>query len=134
MPIETKREGNTCDKCHKPNTEVGAITYYTDPNDGYEGLLCSECIKKREKSYTEICPKCKRLAYKHGGMSFYGEPPYDDEEMCLECVEKTERKMAKRIAIKLKIKNFTKDNWRFWIMVIIGILGLIGLSRFWPSN
>ena len=60
-------------------------------------------------------------------MSFYGEPPYAHEDMCLECVEKKEKKMAKRIAIKLKIKNFTKDNWRFWIMVTIGILGLIGL-------
>lgn len=130
LPIEFKRSGDTCEKCHKPNTEVGKITYYTDPHDGYKGLLCSECIKKREKPYTEICPKCKRLAYKHGGMSFYGEAPHDYEEMCLECVEKKEKKEAKKSAIKLTIKNFAKDHWKFWITATISIIAiLVGLSR-----
>ncbi|MBS3923512.1 MAG: hypothetical protein KGZ37_10260 [Nitrosarchaeum sp.] len=129
MPINFKREGNVCDKCHKQNTEVGLMTDYTDPHDGYRGLLCSECIKKREKSYTEKCPKCKRLAYEHGGMSFYGEPP-NVEKMCLECVEEKEEKTTKRNEMKLKIKNFSKEHWKFWIATIISILAIIiGLSR-----
>jgi hypothetical protein len=129
LPIEFKRSGDTCEKCDKPNTEVGKITYYTNPHDGYRGLLCSECIKKQEKPYTEMCPKCKRLAYEHGGMSYYGEPPHV-KEMCLECVEKKEKEVAKRNAMKLKIKNFAKDHWKFWITVSISIVAIIvGLSR-----
>ena len=104
------------------------MTDYTDPHDEYKGLLCSECIKKREKPYTEKCPKCKRLAYEHGGMSFFGEPP-EIEEMCLECVEKKEKKESKRNARKLKIKNFAKDHWKFWIGTSLTIIAIIlGLS------
>jgi len=129
MPIEFKKEGNACEKCKKSDTEVGPITYYTDPHDGYKGLLCSGCIKRREKPYTEICPKCKRVAYEHGGMSAYGhEPPFED--MCLECVEKKEARQAKRGHIKLTIKNFTKNHWKFWITISISIVAIIvGLSR-----
>jgi len=127
LPIEFKREADVCDKCHKPNTEVGKLTDYTDPHDGYRRLLCSKCIEFREKPYKEVCPKCKRLAYKHGGMSFYGEPPYDDEDMCLECVERKEREVAERTAQKLKIVNFLKNNWKFWIATAIAILaGITG--------
>lgn len=130
MPIEYKKEGDTCEKCHKQNTEVGKITYYTDTHDGYKGLLCSECIKKREKSYTEKCPKCKKLAYEHRGMSFYGTYPEDYEDMCVECVEKKEKRVAKQNARKLKIKNFFKKNWKFWIGTTISIIAiLVGLSR-----
>jgi len=130
LPIEFKRSGDTCDRCHKQNTEVGKMTDYTDPHDGYKALLCSECIKKREKPYTEICPKCKRLAYEHGGMSFYGEIP-DVEGMCLECVEEKEKKESKRKARKLTIKNFIRDHWQFWIGTIISIVAIIlGLSIF----
>lgn len=125
MPIEFKKEGNACEKCKKLDTEVGPITYYTDPYDGYKGLLCSECVKRREKPYTEICPKCKRLAYKHGGMSFYGESPEDFEDMCVECVEKKEVREAKRNTIKLTIKNFAKDHWKFWITISISIVSII---------
>jgi hypothetical protein len=106
------------------------ITYYTDTPDEYKGLLCSECIKKREKPYTEICPKCKRLAYKHGGMSFFGAPQ-EHEDMCLECVEKKEKTIAERTAIKLKIKIFVKDHWYHLIALTIGILSLIGFSKLW---
>ena len=128
LPIEFKREGDTCEKCHKSNTEVGQITYYKDPHDGYKGLLCSECIKKREKSYTEICPKCKRLAYEHAGMSYYGEPP-DGKEMCLECIEKKEEKESRKSARRLTIKNFAKDHWKFWITVTLSIVAiLVGLK------
>ena len=131
MSIEHKREENACAKCKKLNTEVGPITHYTDPHDGYEGLLCSECIKRREKPYTEKCPKCKKLAYQHGGMSVYGEVPNDFEDMCLECVEKKEVRDAKIAARTLKIKNFAKDHWKFWITLTIAIIGLIiGISRY----
>jgi len=79
MPIEFKREGNACEKCKKLDSEVGKITHYTDPHDGYEGLLCSECIKKREKPYTEICPICKRVAYEHGGLTYNDDREDFDE-------------------------------------------------------
>ena len=124
MPIEFKKEGNACERCKKLDTEVGPITYYTDPHDGYNGLLCSECIKRREKPYTEICPQCKRVAYEHGGMSSYGdELPFED--MCLECVEKKEARVTKMNARKLKIKNFAKDHWKFWISTGLIITGLV---------
>ncbi|QLH07667.1 hypothetical protein [Nitrosopumilus ureiphilus] len=75
MPIEFKRESNACEKCKKLDTEVGKITHYT--KHGTNLLLCAECIKKREKPYTEICPKCKRLAHKHGGLTFYSDSDSD---------------------------------------------------------
>ena len=124
MPIEFKKEGNACERCKKLDTEVGPITYYTDPHDGYTGLLCSECIKRREKPYIEICPKCKRVAYEHGGMSAYGhEPPFED--MCVECVEKREIRDAKKNAIKSTIKNFLMNNWKYWISTGLIITGLV---------
>ncbi len=157
MPFEFKRSVNVCDKCHKQNTEVGKITDYTDSHDGYNGLLCSECIKRREKPYTEICPKCKRLAYKHGGLTYYKDsdaddtkefivtenfddsdfdeiynekPPTFSELICLECHTKKVAKVKKIRKIKLTIKNFAKDHWKFWITITISIvLGIIGLSR-----
>jgi len=125
MPIEFKKEGNACERCNKLDTEVGPITYYTDPHDGYKGLLCSECIKRREKPYTEICPKCKKIAYEHGGMTVYGDEPEDFEDMCLECYEKREARDAKIIAIKSTIKNFAKDHWKFWISTGLVITGLV---------
>jgi len=130
MPIEFKQEGNACVRCNKSDTEVGKITHYTDPYDGYEGLLCSGCIEQREKPYKEICPKCKRVAYEHGGMSAYGDKPEEFEIMCLECVEKKEAGEAKKNAIKSTIKIFAKDHWKFWLGTSITIiLGIIGLSR-----
>jgi len=121
--MEFKREGNACEKCEKLQTEVGKITHYTEHGDDL--LLCAECLKKRKKPYTDKCPKCKRLAYKHGGMSFYGKPPYDDEEMCLECVEEKEARDAKRNARKSTIKNFAKDHWKFWISISISIIAVV---------
>ena len=106
------------------------MTDYTDPHDGYKALLCSECIKKREKPYTAICPKCKKLAYEHGGMSVYGDNPENFENMCLECVEKKEKKVAKQNIMKLKITKFAKDHWKFWIGTSLTIIALIiGLSK-----
>ena len=130
MPIEFKLEGNACEKCKKLDSEVGRITHYKNPHDGYEGLLCSECIERREKPYQEICPNCKRVAYEHGGMSGYGDKPEEFEFMCLECVEKKEASEAKKNATKLTIKNFVKDHWKFWITLSISIIAVvIGLSR-----
>jgi len=153
MPIEFKREGNACEKCKKLHKEVGKITHYTKHGDDL--LLCAECLKKREKPYTEICPKCKRLAYKHGGITFYSDsdesdgiiisdsdnfddfhdlseekPPSFSELMCLECHEKKVSKVKKNRRIKRKIKDFAKNHWKFWIGTSITImLGIIGLSR-----
>ncbi len=78
MGIKFVEEGNQCVKCKKLDSEVEKITYYTDPYDDYQALLCSECIKRREKPYTEICPKCKRVAYKHGGLTYYDDSDADE--------------------------------------------------------
>jgi hypothetical protein len=157
LPIEYKRSGDTCEKCKKPNTEVGKITHYTKHGDDL--LLCAECIKKHEKPYTEICPKCKRLAYKHGGLTYFDEsdldgsnvieivddskgfdnfddlseekPPLFTDPMCLECHEKKVAKVKKNRKIKREIKNFAKEHWKFWIATAIGILGIIGISGLW---
>lgn len=149
MPIEFKEQGDVCKKCKKPNTEVGPITYYTDPHDGYKGLLCSECIKRREKSYTEKCPKCKRIAYEHGGLTYYddsdaddlddeisdnydsfddfdyGEKPPSFESMCMECHKKKVARVRKIRKVKLTIKNFAKNHWKFWISTGLVIIGLV---------
>jgi len=66
MPIEFKREGNACEKCKKLVTEVGKVTHFTKHGDDL--LLCIECLKKREKPYTEKCPVCKKTAYEHHNM------------------------------------------------------------------
>jgi len=128
VPIEFKREGNACERCKKQDTEVGKITHYTE--HGSDLLLCPKCLKKEEEPYTEICPKCKKRAYEHGGMTVFGDEPEDFEEMCIECYEKKESKDAKRDAIKLTIKNFMKDHWKFLISISISIVAVaIALSR-----
>ena len=160
MPIEFKRSGDTCEKCNKPNTEVGKITHYT--KHGADLLLCSKCLESREKPYTEICPKCKRVAYEHGGLTYYDEsdtddsndyensdnfndfhnfdndekPPSSSELMCMECHQKKVAKVRKIRRIKLTIKNFAKDHWMmFWIMATVGILSLIvALLSLWLSS
>jgi len=158
MPVEQKREGNVCEKCKKSNTEVGPITEYKDPHSTYKGLLCSDCIEMREKPYTERCPVCKELAYKKGGLTFFDESDLDSKDdvvtydekdfdnfynfdhdeksplsaelMCLECHEKKVERERKIRKIKLKIKNFVKDHWKFWVTIIIAIIGLIiGIPR-----
>jgi len=122
LPIEFKKEGNACERCNKLDIEVGKIIHYTKHGDDL--LLCPKCLEARERPYTEICPKCKRVAYEHGGMSAYGEePPFED--MCVECVEKKEARDTKIIAIKSTIKNFAKDHWKFWISTGLVITGLV---------
>ena len=149
MPIEVKREGHTCEKCKKSDTEVGKIIHYTKHGDDL--LLCPKCLKFRERPYTEICPKCKRIAYKHGGLTYYDdsdiddsndyvitddnedfdnfdyneEPPSSSELMCLECHEKKVARERKRKARNLKIKNFAKNHWKFWISTGLIITGLV---------
>ena len=107
-------------KCKKLDSEIGKITYYTDSHDGYKGLLCSECIKIREKHYTEKCPKCKKIAYEHGGLTYYDDSDVDElnnfegfdrihsdeitppsfEVMCMEC-------HGKKVT---RVKKFERSN------------------------
>jgi len=122
LPIEVKREGTACDKCKKLDTEVGKMIDYTDPHDGYRGLLCSECIKKREKPYTEICPKCKDNAYDNGGMTVWGDndyPPF--EEMCMKCYDKREKRQKQL----LKTKKTVKTNWYRLVMIGLAVTAII---------
>ena len=125
LPVDIKRTGDRCEKCRRLRSVVGQITDYTDPHDGYRALLCSDCIQFHEKPYKSICPKCKRLAHKHGGMSFYGEPSYHHEVMCFECVKKKEKKVKKQNTKKLKIKNLLRKNWKFWIMLTVAVIILL---------
>ena len=161
MPIEVKREGHTCDKCKKSDTEVGKITHYTKHGDDL--LLCPKCLEFREEPYTETCPKCKRVAYEHGGLTYYDDSDVDDADdsdviiaddfnnsdnyngfdydkkppsfdlMCMECYEKKLAKAKKIRKAKLTIKNFAKDHWKFWITISISIVTIIvALSKLVP--
>jgi len=147
MPIEFKREGNVCEKCKKLDTEVGKITHYI--KHGADLLLCPKCLEFRERSYIEKCPKCKRVAYEHGGLTYYDDSDADDlddeisdnydsfddfdydekppsfESMCMECHEKKVARVRKIRKVKLTIKNFARDHWKFWIGISISIIGLI---------
>ena len=76
MPIEFKKEGNACERCKKQDTEVGKITHYT--KHGANLLLCPKCFEDRERPYTEKCPKCKRIAYEHGGLTYYDDSDVND--------------------------------------------------------
>ena len=122
MPVEIKKDG-ACDGCKKLGTETSPITHYKKHGDNL--LLCPKCLEARERPYIVICPKCKKVAYEHGGMSFYGEYPEDFEDMCVECVEKKEVREAKRNAIKLKTKIFLMKNWKYWISTGLIIVGLV---------
>ena len=120
LGFKFKREGNLCERCKKEAAEVGKMAFYEE----YDLWCCDKCIKETIDEKNLKCPKCKRVAYEHGGMSGYGdEPPF--EFMCLECVEKKEAREAKRNAIKLTIKNFAKDHWKFWIMLVVGIIAIV---------
>jgi len=136
LPVESRREGNVCEKCGKENTEVGKMTDYTDPHDGYKGLLCSECITRREKPYTEICPRCHDNAYANGGMTVWSgsdENPLDYDLVCMKCYEKLEKREVQLNKIKTTSKRFGKNNWKFFISITVAIIGItvtyFGLSR-----
>jgi len=54
---------------------------------------------------------------------------FNGKDMCADCIEKKELKKRQREAIKLRIKNFTKDHWKFLISTSIAIVfGIIGIS------
>jgi len=154
MGIIRKRDGNQCEKCKGDVSKVGKITHYT--KHGADLLLCPKCLEFREKSYTAICPKCKRIAYEHGGLTYYDDSDLDDsndsivtenyegfdsfdydekppssfELMCLECHEKKVASEKKRKARNLKIKNFAKDHWFKWIMIGLGIIAIL-IAVYW---
>jgi hypothetical protein len=49
--------------------------------------------------------------------------------MCADCISKELLKRERREATKLKIENFTKNNWKFLISTGIAIIfGIIGIS------
>jgi len=150
LGIKQVREGNQCEKCKKDVSEVGKLTHYT--KHGADLLLCPKCLEFREKPYTEICPKCNRVAYEHGGLTYYDDSDADDskdfdiidndnhdgldnfdldekppsfESMCMECHDKKVARVRKIRKAKLTIKNFAKDHWKFWIMLGLAILAIL---------
>ena len=113
MPIEYKREGTTCDWCGKTNTKctnsealdtIGKI------------LLCEECVEKDKRARETKCKECDGLVWENGGLR-----KHDGEKYCLNCYEKLQDKLF----LKEKRKDFFKDNWKFWIMLGIALIGLI---------
>jgi len=65
---------------------------------------------------TEKCSKCKKIAYEHGGMTYH-----KDQMVCMECLEKAE----KRDARILLTKNFIMEHWKYWISTGLVITGLV---------
>ena len=99
--------GNVCDECKKDSEEVGMSKQYTTCQ-GIQKLLCKNCTEKHKKIDKEICPKCKQLAWKHGGMSTYDNPPNKPKKMCSDCVDDEKDKKKKNDTRNLKIWNFVK--------------------------
>ena len=119
----------------------------------------SELVYSTDPARNKKCPKCKKLAYQHGGLTSYDDSDVDNSDdsdvddsnsdindgfesfdydekppsielMCMECYEKKVTKERKARKMKLTIKNFAKNNWKTWISITIAIAGLIiGISR-----
>lgn len=114
MGIKFVKEGNVCDRCKKPDTEVGTITHYTEFNQN--SLLCSKCIEEIKEVHTRKCSNCKKPVGVTE-LSTYNQK----NDLCYDCI----KKMDKSQKVKLKTKNFVIDNWKFWIATSIGIISII---------
>ena len=57
-------------------------------------------------------------------MSTYDNPPNKPKKMCLDCVNNEKDKKKKKDTRNLKIKNFIKNNWRYWITTLLMIIVL----------
>ena len=76
--------------------------------------------------YDKICCKCG----KNNADGSFEMPRYKGKDMCADCIEKEEQKRKRREAIKLRIKNFIKEHWKFLISTSIAIIfGIIALAR-----
>ena len=55
----------------------------------------------------EKCPKCDRIAKKHGGMV-----DHEDEKMCANCMDKLTKSLLEKQFRKKKTSDFLKNNWK----------------------
>ena len=110
--IDTEnREGNVCDRCEEDQAKVGPMINYKE--NGRNDLFCKNCLEQVKKELKMECPKCGKVV----GLSGLTEP----DKVCYDCAEKNKNKKLKY----KKIKQFIKKYWYAWIMIAIGILGLI---------
>ena len=121
--MEFVEEKNQCERCKKLGSSGFIVRFRKE--QGINEYLCSKCCHRSMGDYDKICCKCGK---KNEDGSFE-MPQYNGKDMCSDCIEKKELRRIRREAIKLKIKNFTKDNWKFLISTTIAIIfGIIGIS------
>jgi len=121
MGIKFIKEGNVCGHCSKLTTEVGKMIHYKKHH--FDVLLCENCVKEFDDKYPEKCPECRELISEHGGVS--GLRGYEENgETKIHCFD-CEEKRVKKIETNEIRKNFFKSNWKFWILLGIGIIGLL---------
>jgi len=110
-----------CKECKKLKSEAGIIRF----REGFNKYLCSNCCYRALGDYDKICCKC---GINNADGSFEMKQ-YNGKDMCADCIEKELLKREHIEAIKIRIKNFTKDNWKFLINTGIAIIfGIIGIS------
>ena len=125
MPVSFRDEGHICSNCNKEFEEVIKSKEYAHYNDASQRILCKNCAEKHENIYKEICPKCKKPAHEHGGMSTYDKAPNKPKKMCSNCVDDEKNKKKKRDAKKLKNKIFIKEYGLHLITITIAIIALL---------
>jgi len=121
--MESIKEGNQCEKCKKLGTNGFVVRFRKEL--GINEYLCSKCYHRVLGDYDKKCCKCDK---KNDDGSFE-MPRYNGKDMCSDCIQKEELKKQRREAIKIRIKKFAKDHWKFWISTSIAIIfGIIGIS------
>jgi len=113
LGVIIKKAGSECNRCGALEKDVGPISDYK--KHGYDMLLCRDCISQIEEYANLRCPKCNKKVG-HDGMT-----EYDGQRMCYKCEDK--RKNVGKISNE-RIQ-FIKKYWYAWIMIAIGILGVI---------
>ena len=110
-PVEETR----CDGCKKPKSGAGIIRF----REEFNKYLCSKCCHRAMGDYDKICCKCD----KNNADGSFEMKQYKGKDMCADCIEKEERKRkrreARKLKIKLTIKNFVKDH--YWKMISLGV-------------
>ena len=117
--MESVEERNQCEGCKKPKSDVGIIRF----RDEFNQYLCSKCCHRAMGEFDKICDKCDI----NNADGSFEMKQFQGKDMCADCIYKAQLKEEHRQAIKIKIKNFAKDHWKFWIGTAIGIIGLFAI-------
>ena len=122
--MESVEEREQCEGCSQLASSGFVVRFRKQY--GINKYLCSKCCHRAMGDYDKICCKCG----KNNADGSFEMPRYNGKDMCLDCISKELAKEEHRDFIKLKIKNFAKDHWKFWISTVIAItLGVIALFR-----